>query len=107
MALINFNLPKPRQFQYRPWFYNERKERLEMMKARASTEIAAEKGEIHFTKLQKGFLSEKRENSKYKRVELKDASNMRVLRYLVIVILLLGIFYVFSPELFLAFWKLK
>jgi hypothetical protein len=44
MALFfNFKASKPRQFNYRPMYYNERKERLEQMKARALAELASEK----------------------------------------------------------------
>ena len=99
--------PKPRQFQYRPWYYDERKERLEEMKARARAEIAAEKNKVQQTGLQKGFLSESRENSKIRRRTLQEASNARVLRYMLILIFLLGIFYVLAPDVFLAFWKFK
>ena len=107
MALLNFNTPKPRQFHYHPRYYDERKERLEKMKARAKAEIAAEKSEAQYTGLQVGFLSESRENSKIRRNILKGASNARILRYLLILILLMGIFYVLTPEVFLAFWKIK
>ena len=88
-------------------FFDERKERLEKMKARAEAEVAAEKNEAQYAGLQKGFLSEKREESKLQRVALKAASNMRVLRILLILIILLGIFYILTPELFMAFWKIK
>ena len=107
MAFAFFNTPKPRQFQYRPRYYDERKERLEKMKAQAKADIAAEKSGIQYVGLQRGFLSENRENSKIKRNALKGASNARVLRYLLILIVLMGLFYVLSPEVFKAFWKIK
>ena len=107
MALLNFNAPKSRQFHYRPRFYDERKERLEKMKARAESELAAEKSGAQYIGLQRGFLSERRENSKLQRATLKGASNMQTLRYLLILILLLGIFYILAPDLFMAFWKIK
>jgi len=99
--------PKPRQFNYRPWFYDERKERLEEMKARAKADLDAEKGEKQYTGLQRGFLAESRENSKIRRNMLKNGSNARIFRYLLILIFLMGIFYVLSPEVFLAFWRFK
>ena len=107
MALINLNIPKPKPFRYQPRYYDERRDHLEKMQARARAEIAVENGDMQHSGLQKGFLSESRKNAKHKRNELKDASNMRVLRYLIIIIILLGIFYIFSPELFLAFWSAK
>jgi hypothetical protein len=102
---LNFNTPKPRQFQYRPWFYDERKERLEKMKARARAELEAEKNEAgNAGGLQMGFLTENRNNSKLYRRKLEQRS---ALRFLLILIALLGIFYLWQPELFLAFWKFK
>ena len=107
MAFLNINTPKPRQFQYRPRFYDERKERLEKMKARAEAELSAEKSGTQYIGLQRGFLSERRENSKLQRPALNRVSNMRVVRYVLILIFLMGLFYILSPELFLAFWKIK
>ena len=107
MALFNLNTPKPRQFHYRPRYYDERKERLEKMKARAEAEVAAEKSEAQYIGLQKGFLSAKREKSKLKHTELKEGSNMRIVRLLLILIVLLGICYFITPELFMSFWKIK
>ena len=105
--LFNFKTSKPRQFNYRPMYYDERKERLEKMKARATAEITAEGSGVQYTRLQKGFLTDRRRNPKSRRAELKDASNMRVLRYLIILVLILGLFYILTPDLFLAFWKIK
>ena len=107
MALSFFNTPKPRQFQYRPRYYDERKERLEKMKAQAKAEHAAEKSGMQYAGLQRGFLSERRENSKIRRNVLKAASNARIVRYLLILIFLMGIFYVFAPDVFKAFWNIK
>lgn len=107
MALFNFNTPKPRQFHYRPMYYDERKERLEKMKARAEAEVSAEKSGTHYIGLQRGFLSERRENSKLKRSVLNKASIMRILWFLIILMIILGVFYILTPDLFLAFWNIK
>jgi len=107
MALVNFNTPRSRQFHYHPRYYDERKERLEKMKAQAKAELAAEKSGVQYVGLQRGFLSESRENSKLHRNVLKSASNARILRYLLILIFLMGIFYVLTPDVFKAFWKIK
>ena len=100
--LFNFNTNKPRQFNYRPRYYDERKERLEMMKARAE----AEKDGI-YTGLEKGFLKERRASSKFRRAELQPASTWRLLRFLIILIALMTISYILVPEFFVAFWKIK
>ena len=103
-VFFNFKMPKPKQFEYRPRFYDERKERLEKMKARAEAELAAEKDGTRYTGLQKGFLAENRANSKLKRTPLKEKS---ALRFIIILIAILGIFYFLAPDVFLAFWKIK
>ena len=98
--LFNFNTSKPKQFQYRPMYYNERKERLEKMQARSENEN-------QYNSLEKGFLTEGRAKSKLPRTELSKASNWRILRFLIILIALLGITYIIVPEAFVAFWKIK
>ena len=103
MALIN--LPnKPKQFHYQPRYYDERKERLEQMKARAQAELAEGKREIgSIGTLHKGFLSERRANSKHRySLERKSA-----LRFFIILLAILGITYFIAPDLFMAFWKIK
>ena len=104
MALINFRMPKPRQFSYQPRYFDERKERLEKIKARADAEIAANKETDSQTGLQRGFLSERRANSKFVHLKHKKAS---ALRFLAILIAILGIFYMVAPDVFLAFWRLR
>ena len=104
MAIFNFTMPKPKQFNYHPRFYDERKERLEKMKAQAEAELAAEKKEGSYTGLQRGFLSESRANSKLKRKSLEKQS---VLRYLIILTVILGLLYLLMPDLFIAFWTGK
>ena len=105
MALFfNFNTPKPRQFQYRPLYYDERKERLEKMKAQAEAELAAGKNGGRYAGLQRGFLAEKRAKSKGHNTSLEKGST---LRFFIILIAILGILYWFAPELFVAFWKSK
>ncbi len=100
MALLfKFHTPKPRQFHYRPLYYDERKERLEKMKAEA--EAAAKTGSSSYTSLQKGFLSERHTKHKTS-LEKKSA-----LRFLVILIILLGLLYWIMPEIFYDFWKIK
>ena len=105
MALFfNFNTPKPRQFQYRPLYYDERKERLEKMKAQAEAELAAEKNGTRHTGLQRGFLAERRTNSKLRHTALEKGST---LRFFIILLVLLGALYWFMPELFTTFWRGK
>ena len=98
-------MAKPKQFQYRPLYYDERKERLAKMKACAEAEIAAEKKRASsMTGLEKGFLYESRVNSKLRHATLEKSST---LRFLIILIAILGIFYFTMPDLFMAFWKIK
>ena len=106
MGLININLPKPRQFNYRPMYYDERKERLAQMEARAKAELSAEKGETtdYVGGLQRGFLAESRTKSKLKYRMLERGST---LRFIVILLALMGIFYLWQPEMFLAFWRIR
>ena len=106
MALFfNFNTPKPKQFHYRPFYYDERKERLEKMKARAEAELSADNRETGYTGgLQKGFLTERRTNSKLRHTSLEKSST---LRFLIILLVLLGILYWIMPEMFIAFWTKK
>jgi len=106
MGVIFPRMPKPRSFDYRPRYYDERKERLEKIKARAEAELAAEKDKTLHTGLQKGFLAESRSNSKFRRSDQKEASG-RLMRYVIIVIAILGIFYLIAPDVFMAFWKIK
>jgi len=100
MAIINLNVPKPRQFNYRPRYYNERKERLANMKAQAESELALEKKKAGFTgNLQRGFLAENRAASKLHRRKYERKS---ALRFFIILLALLGILYVIAPDVFLA-----
>ena len=102
--LFNFSTPKPKQFHYRPRYYDERRERLEKMKAQAEAELAAEKEATAYTGLQRGFLTERRASSKLHRMEHKKAST---LRFFIILLALLGVLYWFMPEIFTTFWKGK
>ena len=107
MAIFNFNLPKPKQFNYRPWYYDERKERLEKMKAQAEAELVAEKktAAVYTGSLQKGFLAENRAKSKLRRRGYEQKS---ALRFFIILIVLLGILYFIAPDVFMAvFWRFK
>ena len=96
-------MPKPKQFHYQPRYYDERKERLEKIKARADAENATKKDGGSYTGLQRGFLSERRTKSKF-HLKHKKAS---ALRFFIILIAILGVLYVAAPDLFLAFWKFK
>jgi len=107
MGIIFPRMPKPRPFDYRPRYYDERKERLEKIKARAEAELAAEKDKGSYIGLQKGFLTEGRSNSKMRRTDNLRASSGRLMRYLIILIAILGLFYIIAPDVFLAFWKFK
>ena len=105
MAIFNFRMPKPKQFEYRPRYYDERNERLEKIKARAEAELAAKKDGVQYTTgLQKGFLAERRANSKLKRTPLKEKS---ILRFIIILIAILGTLYIIAPDVFMALWKFK
>ena len=99
-------MPKPKPFEYRPRYYDERKERIEKIKARAEAELAADKDKTRHAGLQKGFLAENRSNSKFRRPDQKETSG-RLMRYVIIVIAILGIFYLIAPDVFMAFWKIK
>ena len=107
MGIFITRMPKPKQFIYQPRYYDERKERLEKIKARAEAEIAAEKNSVNQTGLQKGFLSENRANSKLHRSDVQKESSGRLLRYVIIVAVLLGLFYIIAPDIFMAIWKFK
>ena len=107
MGIIFPRMPKPRQFEYRPRYYDERKERLEKIKARAEAELAVEKDAVQHTGLQKGFLAESRSNSKFSRTDIRKESSGRLMRYLIILIVILGLFYFIAPDVFKAFWKFK
>lgn len=105
MAIFfKFNTPRPRQFHYRPLYYDERRERLEKMKARAEAELAAERNRAGYPGLQKGFLAERRVHSKMHKIPLEKKS---ALRFLIILIALLGLLYWFMPEIFHDFWMNK
>jgi len=101
MAIFNFNVPKPRQFNYHPRYYDERKERLARMRAQAEAELAAEKkATVGYTRsLQRGFLAENRVNSKLHRGKLEQRS---AVRFFIILVALLGILYFIAPDIFLA-----
>ena len=107
IRFFNFNMPKPKQFHYRPMYYDERKERLEKMKARAAAEAAAKNASAGYTGLERGFLTERRAESKFRHSELQSASTWRFVRFLVILIMLLSLTYYLAPEFFVVFWKIK
>ena len=107
MGIFITRMPKPKQFSYQPRYYDERKERLEKIKARAEAELAAEKDRDHHNGLEKGFLAESRNNSKFNRDGINKEASGRLLRYLIILIAILGIFYLVAPDVFLAFWKFR
>ncbi|MDR2036639.1 MAG: hypothetical protein LBQ60_01805 [Bacteroidales bacterium] len=92
-----FSTSKPRQFNYRPMYYDERKERLEKMKAEAENDKT-------YVGLQRGFLTERREQSKLRRASLDKISTMR---FLMILVILIAILYFIMPELFQAMWAGK
>jgi len=101
---FNFQTPKPKQFNYRPLYYDERKERLEKMKACAEAELAVEKEKTGSTGLQRGFLTGNRAKSKLRHATPEKSS---ALRFFIILLVLLGILYFTMPEIFMAFWKSK
>ena len=97
-------MPKPRQFHYSPRFYDERRERLEKMKAKADAEIAAKKDNAGYAGLKKGFLNERRANSKLRHSSFEKKS---ALRFFIILLVLLVLAYLVLPEAFTIFWKSK
>ncbi|MDR1172749.1 MAG: hypothetical protein LBL24_09870 [Bacteroidales bacterium] len=109
MAIFfNFNTPKPRQFHYRPLYYDERRERLEKMKTEAELAVKRDRDRASngagYAGLQKGFLGERRANSKIHRMLLEKKS---ALRFLIILVALLGFLYWLMPEIFYDFWMTK
>ena len=75
------------------------------MKAQAQAELSAENEETSYhTGLQRGFLAENRENSKLYRNRLEKKS---ALRFFIILLAILGVFYVISPDIFKAFWGIR
>ena len=107
MPIINFNVPRPRQFNYHPRYYDERKERLTQMRTRAEAELAAEKRAAaagYTGNLQKGFLMENRASSKLHRRKLEQRS---ALRFFIILIALLGILYMIAPDIFMIAFGLS
>ena len=107
MGILITRMPKPKQFEYHPRYYDERKERLEKIKTRAEDELSTEKDKVHHIGLQKGFLAESRSKSKFNRTDIRKESSGRLMRYVIIVIVILGLFYIIAPDVFLAFWKFK
>jgi hypothetical protein len=97
-------MPKPRRFNYRPRYYDERKERLEKMKAQAEAELVADKNRVVGSGLEKGFLAGKRDSFKSRRASFEKAS---FLRFFIILLVIIGVFYFISPEIFMAFWRFK
>lgn len=94
MAIFNFNAPRPRQFNYKPRYYDERKERLNNMIAAAKAEKEG-KQDPNAAKnhLQPGFLREYRRLSKRGESKLKRASAIRVMMYMAVLAML---FYVYT-----------
>lgn len=94
MAIFNlFNTAKPKQFNYRPLYYDERKERLEKMKAAAEAEASGKA----YHGLQRGFLKDQREQSKLRKARMEKGS---ILRWFIILLVILVAFYFIFPELF-------
>jgi hypothetical protein len=91
-----FNLPKAKQFNYRPLYYDEQKERMEKLKANATGN--------HLVGLQKGFLQEQRQKSKLHKRSLEKIS---MLRFFVILFALVLLLYFIAPEIFQAMWPAK
>ena len=86
-------MPKPRHFNYRPLYYDERKERLEKIKARAEAEQKIG--------LERGFITEARVNSKKFSLTFEKTSIVR----LVIALALIGLLYLLMPEFFTSLWR--
>ena len=97
--LINI-MQKPRQFNYRPLYYDERKERLDKIKANAALESAKEEAEKKIG-LEKGFISETRVNSKRYSLKFEKTSVVRLL----IALAIIGILYLLMPEFFTSLWR--
>ncbi len=100
MAIFfKFHTPKPKQFHYRPLYYDERKERLEKMKAQAEAEAKAGKSG-RYIGLQKGFLSEHKAQSKGGKVILQQSSLIRLILIFVLVMITVYVISKVDPELF-------
>ena len=107
MGILINRMPKPRQFNYRPLYYDERKERLEKIKARAEAEAsllvdrAGEECAVKYSGLEKGFITEARANSKKFSLNFEKTSVVRLL----IVLAIIGLFYLLMPEFFTSIWR--
>ena len=78
MGIFNFSVPKPRQYNYQPRYYDERKERLNNMIAAAKAEKEGRSnGEVYHS-LQPGFLRTYHNRSK-RITRAKRSSNTRLL----------------------------
>jgi len=86
-------MPKPRHFNYRPLYYDERKERLEKIKARVEAEQKSG--------LERGFITEAHANSKKHSLSFEKTSVVRLL----IALALIGVLYLLMPEFFTSLWK--
>ena len=109
IRFFNFNMPKAKQFNYRPMYYDERKERLEKLQARAAVEASKQGSSVTagYTSLDRGFLTERRAATKYRHSGLQAASVWRLVRLFVILVLLLSLTYYIAPEFFVVFWKIR
>lgn len=76
MGIFNFNAPRPRQFNYQPRYYDERKERLQNMIAEAKAEKEGRQAAGHG--LQPGFLRQAQQQSR-RTSRLKRNSSMRLM----------------------------
>ncbi len=86
MGIFNFNAPRPRQFNYQPRYYDERKERLNNMIAAAQAEKEGRQVAGHG--LQPGFLREAQQKSR-RASRLKRNSSMRLVLTMGILTLLI------------------
>ena len=100
-------MPKPKQFNYSPLYYDERKERLEKIKARAEATTPSLVGRAgeglaeQKNGLEKGFITESRANSKKYSLSFEKTSVVRLL----IALALIGLFYLLMPEFFTSLWR--
>ncbi|MDR2848173.1 MAG: hypothetical protein LBV39_03610 [Bacteroidales bacterium] len=84
MLFNPFKMPKPRPFNYTPLYYDERKERLDKMKAAAENKPRVS--------LHKGFLHEQRAQKS----QLEKGS---LIRWAVIIMIAISAFIILAPRI--------
>ena len=92
MKISFFKTGKPRDFSYRPMFYNERKEELEKIKKSVEAESGDDASERIRVRLERSW------RDRHDRRRHKATSNLRLLVYLAAIIL--AIYFMFFAKIF-------